>query len=147
MGRVLAFGLMSVKTPHAIHGPGICFKFLVADKRVYTLLCRSVGRSVGPSVTFLNSKRFLHYCSCPTVRDWTAVYPALFLIHQNLHCSFLFDTAGTTRTSSEANKTAARRESDVTKRSSASKASASASVLDWGGLEPKLPEQGGVPGV
>ena len=39
---------------------------------------RSVGRSVGPSVTFLNSERFLHYCSCPTVRDWIAVYPALF---------------------------------------------------------------------
>ena len=83
---------------------------------------RPVGPSVGRSVTFLNSKRFLHYCSCPTVRDWTAVYPALFLIHQNLHCSFLFDTAGTTRTSSEANKTAARRDWDVTKRSSASKA-------------------------
>ena len=39
---------------------------------------RSVGRSVRPSVTFLNSERFLHYCSCPTVCDWIAVYPALF---------------------------------------------------------------------
>ena len=39
---------------------------------------RSVGPSVGPSVTFLNSERVLHYCSCPTVRDWIAVYPALF---------------------------------------------------------------------
>ena len=38
----------------------------------------SVRRFVGPSVTFLNSERFLHYCSCPTVRDWIAVYPALF---------------------------------------------------------------------
>ena len=34
---------------------------------------------VGPSVTFLNCERFLHYRSCPTVRDWIAVYPALFL--------------------------------------------------------------------
>ena len=39
---------------------------------------RSVGPSVRPSVTFLNSERFLRYCSCPTVRDWIAVYPALF---------------------------------------------------------------------
>ena len=52
--------------------------FLVADTRLYTLPCRSVGRSVRPSVTFLNSERFSHYCSCPTVRDWIAVYPALF---------------------------------------------------------------------
>ena len=65
----------------------ICWKFLflVADTRLYTLLCRSVGRSVGrsvrrsvgPSVTFLNSEQFLHYCSCPTVRDWIAVYPTI----------------------------------------------------------------------
>ena len=48
---------------------------LVVDTRLYTLPCRSVGRSV----TFLNSERFSHYCSCPTVRDWIAVYPALFL--------------------------------------------------------------------
>ena len=38
----------------------------------------SVGPSVGRSVTFLNSERFSHYCSCPTVRDSIAVYPALF---------------------------------------------------------------------
>ena len=59
------------------------FRFLVACTRLYTLPCRSVGRSVSrsvrPSVTFLNSEWFLHYCSCPTVRDWIAVYPALFL--------------------------------------------------------------------
>ena len=58
--------------------------FLVADTRLYILLCRSVGRYVGPSVgrsvTFLNSERFSHYCSCPTVRDWIAVYPALFFL-------------------------------------------------------------------
>ena len=53
--------------------------FLVADTRLYTLPCRSVGRSVCRSVTFLNSERFSHYCSCPTVHDWIAVYPAWFL--------------------------------------------------------------------
>ena len=51
--------------------------FLVADTRLYTLPCRSVGPSVRP-VTFLNFERFLHYCSRPTVRDCIAVYPALF---------------------------------------------------------------------
>ena len=35
-------------------------------------LAMSVGKLVRRSVTFLNSKRFLHYCSCPTVRDWIA---------------------------------------------------------------------------
>ena len=53
--------------------------FLVADTRLYTLACRSVRRSVRPSVTFLNCDRFSHYCSCQTVRDWIAVYPALLL--------------------------------------------------------------------
>ena len=33
------------------------------------------------SVTFLNSKRFLRYCSCPTIRDLIPVYPALFSVH------------------------------------------------------------------
>ena len=33
--------------------------------------------SVRRKVAFLNSERFLHYCSCPTVRDWIAVYLAL----------------------------------------------------------------------
>ena len=51
-------------------------------------LAMSVGTLVGPSVrrsvTFLNSERFSHYCSCPTVRDWIAVYPALFSIYVNL---------------------------------------------------------------
>ena len=42
-------------------------------------LAVSVGRSVSRYVTFLNSERFSHYCSCPTVRDWIAVYPALFI--------------------------------------------------------------------
>ena len=46
--------------------------FLVADTRLYTLLCRSVGPK------FYNCERFSHYCSCPAVRDWIAVYPALF---------------------------------------------------------------------
>ena len=29
-------------------------------------------------LALLNFERFLHYSSCPTVRDWVAVYPALF---------------------------------------------------------------------
>ena len=47
------------------------YGFLVADTRLYTLPCRSVG----------HISEFLQYCSCPTVRDWIAVYPALFLKH------------------------------------------------------------------
>ena len=43
------------------------------------LVGQLVGLSVCPSITFLNSERFLHYCSCPTIRDWIAVYPALFV--------------------------------------------------------------------
>ena len=43
----------------------------------YILPCWSVGRSVGRSVTFLNSEQFAHYCSCPTVRNLIAMYPAL----------------------------------------------------------------------
>ena len=75
------------------------FSFLVADTRLYTLPCRSVRPSVrwsiGPSVTFLNCEQFSHYCSFPTVRDWIAVYPALFsfiayfllkIFKQVLHC-------------------------------------------------------------
>ena len=34
--------------------------------------------SIRPFVTFLNCERFSHYHSCPTVRDWIPVYPALF---------------------------------------------------------------------
>ena len=49
--------------------------FLVADTRLYTLLCQSVGRSV----TFVNYEWFMHKCSCPTVRDRIAVYPVWFL--------------------------------------------------------------------
>ena len=41
-------------------------------------LAVSVGRSVGRSVRFLIREWFSHYRSCPTVRDWIAVYPALF---------------------------------------------------------------------
>ena len=44
--------------------------FLIADLRLHL-----VGRSDRPSVTFLNFKRFLHQCPCPTVRDCPAVYP------------------------------------------------------------------------
>ena len=43
-------------------------------------LAALVRPSVHKSVAFLNCKRFLHDCSCPTIRNWIAVYPALFLI-------------------------------------------------------------------
>ena len=42
---------------------------------------QQVGRSVGGSVTFQNFERFLHYYSCPTIRNWIALYPALFNSH------------------------------------------------------------------
>ena len=60
--------------------------FLVAETRLYILPCWSVRPLVRPSVTFLNCERFSHYCSYPIVRDWIAVYPALFLRKQlNFH--------------------------------------------------------------
>ena len=41
-------------------------------------LAMLVGRSVGPLVRHIfEFERFSHYCSCPTVRDWIAVYPVL----------------------------------------------------------------------
>ena len=36
--------------------------------------------SVGKLVTFLIRELFSHYHSCPTVRDWIATYPALFIM-------------------------------------------------------------------
>ena len=42
---------------------------------------RSQSQSVHLSVTFLNSKRFSHYC--PTVHDWIAMYPAWFSFPTN----------------------------------------------------------------
>ena len=63
--------------------------FLVADTRLYTL----PSRSVRPSVPFLNSERFSHYCSCPTERDWIAVYPALFSLFLSFFCFGCFLTA------------------------------------------------------
>ena len=60
--------------------PLVCWSiwkgFLVADTRLYTLPCWLVGPSFRPSHSF-NSERFLHYCSCQTVHDWIAAYPAL----------------------------------------------------------------------
>ena len=50
--------------------------FLVADMRLH--LAVSVGPSVCPSYFWIPIQ-FLPYCSCPTVRDWIAEYPALFL--------------------------------------------------------------------
>ena len=35
-------------------------------------------QSACPSVTFLNFELFSHYCSCPAIHNWIAVYPALF---------------------------------------------------------------------
>ena len=56
--------------------------FLVAHTRLYTLAFRSVRPSNHLSVEIFTSCE--HHCSCPTVRDWIAVYPALF----SLHCTF-----------------------------------------------------------
>ena len=47
-------------------------------------LAVSVGLLVR-HVTFLIRERFRHYCPCPTVRDWGAVYPALFLLYSILY--------------------------------------------------------------
>ena len=46
---------------------------------------RSIRPSVTPSVTSLTCQRFSHYCSCPTVRDWVAVYLALLNIVRPLN--------------------------------------------------------------
>ena len=60
--------------------PGIMKRcqFLVVDTRLYTLPRWLIHRSIAP-VNILNCKRFSHYCSCPSIRDWIAVCPALFL--------------------------------------------------------------------
>ena len=52
--------------------------YLLSLFSLYNSLCRSVRRSVLRSVTFLNFERLSRNSSCPTVRDWIAVYPALF---------------------------------------------------------------------
>ena len=78
----ICYGLYSVRS--RLVGAGCnCWSrdsliFLVADMQLYTLPCWSVRPSVHPSKMFFNYERFLHYCSYPTVRDWIAVYPALF---------------------------------------------------------------------
>ena len=54
---------IQIITGHLTHGGE---RFLVANTRLYTLPCRSVGLQVGPSVVFLNA-------------DWIDVYLALFL--------------------------------------------------------------------
>ena len=51
---------------------GVLFQtilFLVVDKRLYTLPCRLVGRSVGRSVTFLNSESNDYYHNEKTMPD------------------------------------------------------------------------------
>ena len=65
--------------------------FLYVDTRLYTmpyqsvhsLVALSVCLSISRSITFLNCERFSHYCSCPTVPGWIAVYPVFF------QCTFL----------------------------------------------------------
>ena len=58
-----------------------CMRSVLFSRGHATLhLAESVRPSVRPSVTFLNSDRFSHYCSWPTVRDWIAVHPALLPI-------------------------------------------------------------------
>ena len=55
---------------------------LVTDTQLYTLPCRLVGWLVcwlvHRSVTFLNFRQFLHYCSCSIVHDCLAMYLTLF---------------------------------------------------------------------
>ena len=53
------------------------FFFLVADTRIRDSTPCRVGRSVRPSVTFLNCERFWHYCPCLTVCDCPAECSAL----------------------------------------------------------------------
>ena len=58
-----------------------CIKFLVADTRLYTLPCRSVGWSV---------RHIFEFCSCPTIRNWISVYPALFFLPFHIILSICF---------------------------------------------------------
>ena len=75
-------------------------QYIVISREYATLhLAASVGPSVRPvvrpsvrpSVTLLNCERFSHYCSCPTIRDWIAMYPALFPLKcDRLICIYFF---------------------------------------------------------
>ena len=56
-----------------------CHLFLVAITRLYTLPYRPVRRYRN-----IFELRFSHYCSCPSVRDWVAVYPALFVFQKKV---------------------------------------------------------------
>ena len=65
-----------------MHDPWILKRPIVISignrfRKIYLFLVADTCRSVGPSGTFLNSERFSHYCSSPTVCDWIAGYPAL----------------------------------------------------------------------
>ena len=46
--------------------------------------------SVTVYTALLNCELFLHYCSCSTVRDWIAVYPALFHSQNNIFSENIF---------------------------------------------------------
>ena len=48
-----------------------------ATLHLAVLVGRLLGTSVRAFFIFLNSERFLH-CPCQTIRNWIAVYPALF---------------------------------------------------------------------
>ena len=51
----------------------------VADRRLYTLLCRSLGRSVRPSVTFLNCSFRITAPAQPSATVVPRIRPCLFL--------------------------------------------------------------------
>ena len=57
----------------------IIFRCGYATLHLAVLVKPSLRPSIRPSITFLNCEQFSHYCSCPTVRNWIAVYPALFV--------------------------------------------------------------------
>ena len=63
------------------------FNFLPTRNSSHSVFSRGhatlhLAVSVGTKVTYLNYKRFLHYCPCQTVRDCLAVYTALLLFHR-----------------------------------------------------------------
>ena len=62
--------------------------FLVADTRLYTLVCRSVGPSIHrsvPNIFELRADFALLLLPNRRVRDWIAVYPALFFTLSLFH--------------------------------------------------------------
>ena len=71
--------------------------FLVACTRLYTPLCRSVGRLVGWSVDWSVGNAFVfsaffgqfsHHFSCPIARDWVCRAYGLVMLKNSLHQLF-----------------------------------------------------------